>query len=92
LNACRVPIRVQQLSSAAIRWVRLHFMHLRHLERPGIATHSPSLIPVFFNSPGELAALLSRHATQVRHAARAESNQQLMKRVVMLAKRPLPNW
>jgi hypothetical protein len=63
LNACRVPIRVQQLSSAAIRWsasVSCIVDICKGLELLGIRLGRS---PVFFNSPGELAALLSRHVT-----------------------------
>src|SRR5260370_26381033 len=51
-----------------------------------LGTQSPRLIPVFSTSSGELPALLSRHVTYGRHAARAESNQQLMKRAVTACK------
>jgi len=56
------------------------------------APQSPRLIPVFSTSPGELRALLLRRVTEGRQAARAESNQRLMKRAVTLAKPPPPNW
>jgi len=56
------------------------------------STQSPRLIPVFSTSPGELRALLLRRVTEGRQAARAESNQRLMKRAVTLAKPPPPNW
>ena len=46
---------------AAIRWVRLHFMHLLHLQRLELLRIRQG--PVFFNSTGELPALLSRHVT-----------------------------
>lgn len=91
LNACRVPIRVQRLSSAAIRWVRLHFVHLQILAKAWNCYAFAEAEPAFFNGRDELAALLWRHATLGRHGARAESKEQLMRKCDA-GKHPLPNW
>jgi hypothetical protein len=64
--------------SASISCIR------RHLQRPGIGYAIAKADPGFFNSPMTGCVAVATPDLG-RHAARAESNQQLMKRAVMLA-------